>query len=171
MAVPQDARHIANQAGDFVPQHGNSWVLEVAGLDGDDKDLILLSLESLTLPAEESEDNEIRYGNEKRYVAGANTYDETTLVLKDWVDRKTRRALVEWRRLVYDPATGNVGLPANYKRTATVILQDTSGGQTRTCRYIGIWPRRLEGGELSMESSDQVKISVTFRYDRIEWTL
>ncbi|MCG8433064.1 MAG: hypothetical protein MJA83_03405 [Gammaproteobacteria bacterium] len=171
MPVPQDGRHIANQEGSFVPQHGNNWLLEVADLVGaDDRDLIFLSLVSFELPKESSEEIELRYGNEIRYVAGQNEYEAIPLIVRDYVDRAVRNAMVEWRRQVYDPLTGNVGLPTNYKKTGNVILQATDGTFLRNVRLIGLWPQALNAGTLSMDSAEPVQIEATMRYDRIEWS-
>ena len=171
MAIPQDARHIANQEGDFAPQHQNQWIIEIAGLEGDDKDLIALSVLSATLPNESNEEVVLPYGNEKRYVAGQVEYETIPLVIRDWVDRKTRRALVRWRRQVYDPATGNVGLPSAYKKNADLILYATDGTLDRKVRLVGVWPQAMNAGDLNMESSDPVQIELTLRFDRALWDL
>jgi len=171
MAVPQDARHIAAQDGDFTPQHQNQWAIEIAGLEGDDKDLIVLSVMSATLPVESNEEVMLAYGNEKRYVAGAVEYETIPLVVRDWVDRDTRRALIRWRREVYDPETGNVGLAKNYKKNAELILYSSEGSITRKVRLVGLWPQALNAGDLSMESSDPVQMEMTLRFDRAIWDL
>ena len=169
MAIPQDARHLANSEGDFAPQHQNSWMIEVGGLAGDAKDLIVLSLVSGALPPESSEDIELPYGNETRYVAGKAIYEPVPLIVRDYVDRAVRQALVEWRRLVYDPATGNVGLPSAYKKQADMILQASDGTLSRTCKLIGAWPQALNPGLVDMASAEPIQIEMTLRYDRIEW--
>lgn len=169
MAIPQDARHIANQQGDFAPQHQNSWLIEIAGLDGDDRDLIVLSLVSSALPAEANNIVELNYGNEVRKVAGRATFEDIPLVVRDYVDRETREALIRWRRQVYDSRTGNVGLPSDYKKTAEMILQDTAGGNERKVRVFGIWPSAMNPGTVDMNSDDPVEIEMTLTYDRSEW--
>lgn len=171
MAIPQDARHIANQAGDFVPQHQNNWLVEIAGLEGDDKDLIVLSLVSSNLPTEANNIIELPYGNEIRKVAGKATFEDIPLIVRDYVDRDVRGALVRWRRQVYDTRTGNVGLPSEYKKTAEMILQATNGTQLRTVRLIGVWPSTMNPGALDMASADPVQIEMTLTYDRAEWLI
>jgi len=171
MPIPLDARHIANQQGDFAPQHQNNWMLEVAGLDGDDKDLIVLSLVSSALPNESNDEVEIPYGNEKRYVAGQATYETIPLVVNDYVDREVRTALLNWRRQVYDPETGLVGLPSEYKKEGEIIIMASNNTQQRICRLIGLWPQAMNGGTLDMTSADPVQIELTLRYDRSVWKL
>ena len=171
MPIPLDARHIANQQGDFAPQHQNNWMLEIAGLAGDAKDLIVLSLQSGALPNESSDEVEIAYGNEKRYAAGQTTYETIPLVIRDWVDREVRKAVQDWRGLVYDPETGLVGLPSEYKKTADLILVASNNSVLRVCRLVGVWPQSVNGGTLDMTSSEQVLIEVNLRYDRAIWDL
>lgn len=171
MAIPQDARHIANQEGDFVPQHQNNWLIEIAGLEGDDRDLIVLSLVSSNLPTEANNIVELPYGNEMRKVAGRATYEDIPLIVRDYVDRDVRGALVRWRRLVYDAETGNVGLPSQYKKNAQMILQATDGSQLRAVRLIGVWPSNMNPGAVDMAADDPVQIEMTLTYDRAIWAL
>ena len=171
MGIPQDARHLANSQGDFVPQHQNNWLIEIAGLDGDDKDLIVLSLVSAALPPEKNTVVELPYGNESRKVAGRAAFDDIPLKVRDFVDRATRAALMRWRKLVYDTTTGNVGLPSNYKKTAELIMQATDGTHLRSVRLIGVWPSSLDPGALDMTGDAVVEITATLTYDRAEWLL
>ena len=169
--IPLDARHIANQQGDFAPQLKSSWMIEIAGLEGDAKDLIVLSLESGALPAEGNEVVELKYGNEVRKVAGQAKFETMELVLKDFVDRGTRAAIVAWRKKVYDAEGGLVGLPSAYKKEATMILLATDNTHLRKCRLIGVWPSDVKGGDLSMAESGNVHISITLQYDRAIWQI
>lgn len=171
MPAPQDARHIANAAGDFAPQHQNSFLVEIAGLQGDDKDLIVLSLHSFAIPTEGNNIVEIPYGNTTIKVAGKALFEDAPLVVKDFVDRETRNALIRWRRQVSDSRTGNVGLPSAYKKTVDVLLEATDGSNIRICRLYGAWPSNLEGGELDMASDEQVLMTMTITIDRHEWLI
>jgi len=171
MPVPQDSRHIANQEGDFAPQHQNQWMLEIAGLDGDAKDLIVLSLHSAALPTETSNIVEIPYGNETRKAAGKVTFEDIPLVVKDWVDRGTRKAIMDWRRSVYDPDTGNVGVPSAYKKKAEIIIMAPDGTLERKCEITGVWPSSVNGGTLDNTADEQVLIEVTLTYDKAKWNL
>lgn len=169
MTIPLDARHIANQQGDFVPQHMNHWSLEIAGLDGDDKDLIVLSLKSGALPDESNEVVTVNYGNENRKVAGKANYASMPLTVNDFVDREIRDALLRWRKQVYDPETGLVGLPSDYKKEATIIIASSNNETLRKCRLIGLWPAQMTHGNLDMSSSEVVEISMTLEYDKAIW--
>ena len=171
MPIPQDARHLANQAGDFAVQHQNNWLIEVAGLDGDDKELIGLSLLSSSLPQEANNIVVLPYGNEERKVAGRATFEDVPLIVRDFVDRDIRGALIRWRRQVYDSRTGLIGLPSTYKKNAELIIQATNNTLFRAVRLIGVWPSAMNPGELNMESDDPVQIEMTLTLDRSEWLL
>jgi len=171
MALPQSAQHIANAQGDFAPQHQNNWMLEISGLPGDGKDLILLSLVSSALPTETSETIEIPYGNSVRKVAGKTTFESIPLVVNDFVDRDVRAALMAWRAQVYEPNTENVGRPSAYKKEGSLVLQASDGTLSRKCRLQGLWPSSLNGGTLDMSSAEPVQIELTLEYDKAIWDL
>ena len=171
MAIPQSAAHIANQAGDFVPQHQNNFLIEIAGLEGDDRDLIVLSLMTLALPTERNGVVSLPYGNETRKVAGRAEFEDVPLKVRDYVDRQVRAALVRWRKLVYDSDTGFVGLPSQYKKSANIIMQATNGTHLRAVKLFGVWPSALTPGSLDMSSDAPVEIDMTLTYDKAKWNL
>lgn len=166
---PQSANHLAAEAGTFEPQRQNNFSCEVA-LDDADRDLIIMGLEECPLPNEENEEVELNYQNMRVYVAGKFMVDETTIVLKDFVDQDTRGALLRWRQLVMNKATGQVGLAANYKKTMNIVMTGPDGSSVRVCKLKGAWPRRLEGGNLDMKTGEMVLMTVTIRFDVSDWS-
>ncbi len=170
MVLPLDARHIAGEAGSFVPQHTDNWSIEIAGI-GDDQDLLVLSISAGALPSESSDEIEVPHGNTSVFYAGKGRVETIPLTVKDWVDRKVRKALVDWRRQVINFKTGAVGLPTDYKKTADMILFASDGTLERKCKLFGLWPQAMVGGTLDMAGSDQVLIEMTLRYDWPEWEL
>jgi len=169
--VPLDARHIAAAEGGYVPQTGNIFSLEIAGLDGSDKDLITLSLIDLQPPKESNSVTEIPYGNEVRKLAGRAKVEAMELKVHDWVDRDTRGALMRWRRKVYDPATHIVGLPTVYKKIGDIILAAVDGTHQRVAKCTGIWPSDLDPGRLSQEDDKPVAITCTIQVDLCTWEI
>lgn len=166
MTAPLDARNIANQNGTFSPQHVNNWMLEISGLTGsDDKDLILLSLMNTNIPTSSNDVVETHYGNESRKSAGKAKFEAIPLSVHDYVDMAVRLACENWRKAVYDPATGIIGQPSAYKKTCDLILVSPDGVSTRTYQCVGLWPSKLEGGSLDMSKSDHMEIKMTLEVD------
>jgi hypothetical protein len=170
MADPLSADHVAAQAGGFEPQRQSNWEFEVA-LGGGDRDVIKLSARSMDLPRGTNEEVQLPYGNENRYVAGKMTWDATSLTLADYVDQDTRAAILRWRREVYNPDTGNLGLAKDYKKDATLTLYGPNGQMERQCKLTGCWPTTEPGGSLDHSSSDAVMIEVPIRFDKAIWLL
>jgi hypothetical protein len=167
---PQSADHIAAEAGSFEPQRQNNFSLEIP-LGSADKDLIVLSVQSVPLPNESNDEVEIQHQNEKRYVAGQATVDTTSMTIHDYVDRDTRGAVMRWRKQVYDPATGQIGLAKNYKKTAYIIMTAPDGTEERICKLKGCWPQAVTGGNLGHDGSEPVMIEVTLRFDKVLWEI
>lgn len=171
MAVPLDARHIANAAGDFAPQMQNNFMLEIPGLEGDDKDLILLSVQASALPKEATNVVTLPYGNTEAKVAGRTTHEDVPITVRDFVDRETRAALLRWRRTVHDPATGITGLPSAYKKTINLVLVSSDNSVTRVCKFQGAWPSSMDGGTVDHTSDEPVLIEMTLTYDFPDYDL
>lgn len=57
--------------------------------------------------------------------------------------------------------------PENYKCSFTRILKfDRDYNQEIEYRFIGLWPSAMSAPQISYESSDIMKVSATFKYDR-----
>lgn len=167
---PQSADHIAAGAGTFEPQRSNHFTIEIA-LGASDKDLIVMGLQSVPLPNESNDEIELQFQNERRFVAGQYMVDATQLILRDYVDQDTRGAVMRWRKQVYDPATGQVGLATNYKKKANIIMTAPEGSQERVCKLSGCWPQSVTGGNLAYDGSENVLVEVTLRFDKVLWEL
>ena len=165
---PEAADHIAAQGGTFEPQRTNNFTVEIA-LGSADKDLIQLSVNNVALPTEANDIIEIRYQNEVRKVAGQATVSDVNLVINDYVDQDVRGALLRWRKQVYDPATGKVGLARDYKKRGNIVLHGPDGSNTRVCKLKGAWLSSLEGGTLDYGSSDKVQITGVLTVDKVSW--
>lgn len=160
------AQHLAPGMGTFEPQRTYNWSFEVALDDVGDQLLIMQGAESFSGPKESNEEIELNFANETRYVAGKAKYEANTLVLKDFVDQGTANAVIRWRRLVYNPETGSVGLATNYKKNADLQLTAPDGTFPRIWKFIGCWPQSVEFGDLDVNNSEKQLISINLRYDR-----
>ena len=159
------AERIAPQAGGFEPQRQANWTLEIADPSIDVNDVIQFSLESGFLPSRSNEEIELHFGNERRYVAGKALYEAGTLVVKDFVDARTAKIVSDWQELVYNPATGVVGLASQYKKEANIVLFGPNGTGRRVWTLVGLWPQAVNFGSLDMTANDKVTIEMTMRYD------
>jgi len=169
LSNPQAADHIAAEAGSLEPQRQNNFSVEIP-LDNADKDLVLMGLHGFTLPQQSNEVVEAEYQNEKRKVAGQVTVEEGSLMLKDFVDTDTRGAILRWRKQVYNPQTGQIGMASDYKKELDVVLQGPDGENTRVAKLIGCWPSADPSIELTMEGSDKVLMEVPIQIDKIDWS-
>jgi len=178
MAVQLSAGHISAGSrrgdtgiqGNYEVQRQNNWYFEVdppsAGRN-DTKRVIELALDIGFLPSESNEEIEIHFVNERVYVAGKPLYEAGTLSLKDYVDQPVAKAIVDWRTMVYNPATGAIGLAKDYKVDANIVLFAPDGTYKREWILRGAWPQAVNyGATLDMSSSDINKIEITIRYDK-----
>lgn len=166
---PQSADHIAAEGGTFEPQRQNNFTLEIP-LSGSDKDYISMGLHGFTIPQQTNEVVEVEFQNETRKVAGKATVEEGSLVLKDFVDVDTRGAILRWRKQVYDPDTGQVGLAKDYKKVGYVILEGPDGSGQRIATLIGCWPSAEPSTDLNMEGSDKILLEIPIQIDKISWS-
>lgn len=155
------------------PQRGNNILLHIVntpnGGSSADAELVL-ALESFNLP--ESTNNVIQMGylNEVRNYAGKVQFPEIQVTYKDLVTSSVYATLLEWRRLVYDPANGKIGFAASsngYKRNGYVLMYASNGTLARQWDVHGIWPSSFNPGNMDMMSDDYVPISVSFVIDKV----
>lgn len=173
----QSFGHSGDQIDGLEPQRMNNWSLEIPFNDiNDGTNIIVLSLQTFQLPTESTDPIEIYYMNEQRSYAGRTRYDGGTLSLTDWIDKGTVDVVNQWRRQVYDPATGRVGLKTEYAKEGNLYLYPpgspgTTGANaapvfTRQWQLQGLWPESVSWGPLDMAASEKVQIDVTLRYDK-----
>lgn len=163
----------ANDINDLEPQRMNNWTLEITDLPGQQADTqsIILGLQAFQLPTETSDLIEVYYMNERRQYAGRTMYDGGTLSLTDWIDRGTANAIRKWRKQVYDPDTGRVGIKTQYAKQGDIYLY-APGGEAITpttvkqWRLLNLWPVSVSWGQLDMSGSDKVQIEVQLVYDK-----
>lgn len=144
----------------FDIQFGSNY----AGEEFIDKKLKFM-LVSFPLPKETTEASDISYFNQTIKVAGKTTFDTTTMVLRDAIDYDTEMKFLKWRKKVYDPETGRMGLAADYKLKATVREYTPNGDEYRSWKLEGCWPSGIDYGEMTYEDGGEKQLSVTLCYD------
>jgi len=170
MSVILAATALANGAtGNFSPQHVNNWTIEIVGVIAGG-DPLSLSLSRGFMPTVGVDEVQIPFGNESVYVAGRARYEGGTLEIRDYVDQDIQGLVRNWFERVYSGiasmTNGRVGVPADYKRNAFILLSAPDGSVERKWRLRGQWPMQWNPGGLDMSSSEQVNLSVACRYDK-----
>jgi hypothetical protein len=158
------ADHLASAAGGYVPQLTNNFFLYLNGVAGAEN--IRLATEAAFLPKESNTVLKLGFGNEEVKFAGSAHWDAGSLTIRDMIDKDMYGILIAWRRSVYDPTTGNVGVPAAYKKTARLVLTAPDNSIVRQFQLTGLWPSDLTPGNLSYNNSTHLTIAVTCQYDK-----
>lgn len=162
MAITLMADHVGK--ANWEPQRINNAVLHIADLDGDDD--LVLSLMSFPLPKRTNGIIEVGYVNERRKFAGLPTFDDLSVVYKDYTDRNLVNILWTWAMQVYDPRTGVIGLASGYKKNGWVELFAPNGEHIRRYDIIGIWPSGFDPGDADLTGEDTINVTVTFTIDK-----
>lgn len=164
---------VASAGGGWIPQvkTGFQLLLTPKGA-GDFKQICQFALWSVTFPQTgEVEAKEIKlYNLIRKYAAGAVKFDNASLKLLDYVDKKTFEAMETWHKAVFDPSSGAIFNPSDYKVNATLILGtvDNRTNLDRKWTYHGLWPTVVKMGEGEMGNGDQVQIEATLAFDWID---
>jgi hypothetical protein len=162
MAIQLVADHVGSQH--WEPQRVNNAILHFSDLPGDED--LTLALSSFPLPKVTNGIIEVGYVNEKRKFAGLPTFDDLSVIYKDYVDKNTANILLRWRRLVYDPVTGVIGLKSQYAKDGWVELFAPNGEHSRFFDIIGAWPSGYDPGDIDLAGEDTVNITLTLTIDK-----
>lgn len=135
--------------------------------------IIALSVDSFNLPSFGVDVLPIGWMNENIKFPGKAVADEISWVVRDFVDTETADILDAWSLSVFDPQTGVIGNMADYKIDAFAELYDAAGND-KTEKQIsrgyvlkGVYPTKIERGDVDHTSSDYLKINVTLAVDRV----
>jgi len=173
------ATSLANQNGNFSPQHVNNWSIQIHGMSAGASGGILTGTDSLSfslargfLPVVGVDEGAIPFGNETVYYAGRARFEAGTIEIRDYVDQDTQGILTNWYAKVYggvNGAWGLVGVPSSYKRPADILFSAPDGTSVRFWALGGVWPLQMNFGNLDMGSSEQVMVAISLRYDRAQY--
>lgn len=161
-----NADHIGQAGGGFEPQRTNNGLLYIAGLDGNENDLLTLSIASFPIPKSNIGIVEKRFQNQIRKFAGTPTYDDLSVVFNDYTDQNTATILARWHYLVHDPLSGKTGFASQYKKNGRVVLYAPDGSIEREYEVQGMWPSGFDPGDVDHEGEDTVRITMTLTIDR-----
>jgi hypothetical protein len=167
MPVNTSAAHLAPAGASmrFEPSRVYNYSLIIPGL-GDGTELIRLSVESVSGFNTNNEVINMRYQNESRKVAGGANVGNVSLTVRDFVDIPTGRILRDWRSQVHNPETGEIGYAFEYKRNASLIMNDPKGNDVRQILLKGVWPTSFNTPDFTYTSTTgTVKITMSLSVD------
>ena len=170
MPLRVTANVIASAGGGFEPQRKNNFLVSIVGVSGLDMISLQPAISKFPFHKETTEVVKIPFMNEERKVAGRTTYDDYSLVVKDYVDPNIAGKLLVWRRLVFNPATGETGLAGGsrgYKKVAFLELFAPNGTVERKWKMTGVWPVSFDMGEGDMSAAEPVEITMALAIDFI----
>lgn len=167
MPIIVSADHIAKAQGAFEPQRVNNFTVVLNPPAGVDWTIIQKAIEAFPIADEKNDPIKVPFGNEERKVAGRATYGSIAFTVRDYADQPVGKNLLAWRKKVYDPATGKIGLAKDYKSDGVLILGDPQGGNERQYKLMGLWPSSHKLGSYDMKGTDQAMIDVTFEVDKM----
>ena len=162
MPITLLANHVGSER--WEPQRVNNALLHFSDLVGDDD--LVLALSSFPLPKVTNGIIEVGFVNERRKFAGLPTFDDLSVVYKDYVDKGTADILWKWRKLVYDPKTGKIGLKSVYAKDGFAELFAPNGEFVRRYELIGCWPSGMDPGDADLAGEDTINITATITIDK-----
>lgn len=156
------------------PQRVNNALLHITDVPGLADEELVLALASFPIPKVNNGIIEVPFLNEKRKFAGNPTFDDLSVLFKDYVNKKVADALLQWRHQVYNPHTGAIGLKSVYGKQGHVDMFAPNGegnaaaGIEPIRRYdlIGVWPSTYDPGDIDMAGEDALQITVTLTIDK-----
>jgi hypothetical protein len=162
------ANHIggSGENAGYEPQRANNSILQVLGLDGDEKNILQLSLQSFPIPKANVGVIELNYLNEKRKFAGIASFDDLSVIFVDYVDKDTCAILQRWFADVYSSTTGQVGMAKDYKKDGKVIQYSPDGSIEREYDIFGMWISAIDPGDADMSSEDVLRVTCTITIDK-----
>lgn len=152
----------------WAPQEQNLFDLTIQGVPNfeSDSNILSLSLTTCDLPKESTDTITVPYMHSEMYYAGRTTYEAINLKFKDFVDPNIYKAILNWRKMVWDPITMRGGLPADYKKIGSLTMYNPNFEVRRVYKLIGAFPLDCSPTGLDQGSSSQVEISVTLKIDK-----
>lgn len=180
--MPISVNQIAQSQHGWEPQRSNNFIVtfNVPGLDLDKADFYV-ALKSFPYPKEANVRKTIRWFNESRHYAGSVAdFESKDLQIRDYLDQTAAQRLMEWRRLVWEPSTANVGFARNYKGSGVLYLLPPGNGNmdlditknlwasgARVIYLQGCFPLSFDMGTFDMEQEgDQVMVNCDISVDR-----
>lgn len=127
----------------------------------------LLFAKSVTMPQISFEENMLWGGSIPYKVAKSATFGDLIVTFYDLIGLEPK--IRQWGNKVWTE-NGGVRPSGEYKHEVILYLTDGSGKPIDDAwKFINAWPKNINHGELTYESSEFKTITVTISYDWIEY--
>lgn len=179
------AYHLANAANDlYEPNRSNAFRFIVTDLDGlvraDDnssviqnaQELLEFSVESMSVPTFKQDVLTIRRQNSVMKAAGVPSFQEATLVVRDFMGADGKSIMLAWQALSYNVKDQTVGLMSQYKKDC--YLLEYSPDFSRVIRQWILhkcWVSNITQDAYTVNNGDTRTLSCTIEYDWAEQIL
>ena len=176
------AYHLADNPALYEPQRRNNFRFLITDIDGilrpgatgeNDTDSLVnaqkyidMAVVSQTVPTFTQSVIEIRRGNSVMKAAGIPTFNEGSLVVKDYIGADTKSILMAWQNLSYNVETEKVGRMSAYKKDCYLIEYDPDYKMVHQWLLKGCWISGIQMQEYTNESGDEQSITATIQYDK-----
>jgi hypothetical protein len=165
--------------GILQPKLKNRWMVTFADLGGVGNRTDPLSLQVVTFnrPKLSFAEVELHRYNSVAWVAGKHTWDETSLTVEDDIGGSATRVLQEqlqqqqWLIGPEGPWLGTAPTGSIYKFVTYVNMLDGMEQVVETWTLEGCWLKSVDYAELDYSSSEQIKLSITMRFDHAKQSL
>ncbi len=144
----------------FEPKRQTQWVLRMEGIDS-------YLLKTAQRPTITTEEVEMSYINDTRYLAGKTKFNTIAVTLHDPIAPSGAQQAMEWIRTCYECVSGRGGYADFYKRDIQLLLLDPVGTVIELWDIKGAFITESNFGDLDYSTNaDPVEISLTIRFDK-----
>lgn len=145
-------------ANTYEPKRKFRWFLQIDGIDA-------FTLKTAARPQMTFDETVIDFINQKRYVAGKQTFNPINITLHDPIAPSAAQKVMTWVRTCYEVLTGRMGYADFYKKNISLKLLDPQGAVVELWDIRGAWIQDTNFGDLDYASSDNTEIQCTIRFD------
>ncbi len=144
----------------FEPNRPFRFILGIEGIDA-------FTVKSSGRPGVTTDEVEMGYINNTRYVAGKTKPNTIAMTIYDAIDPSAAQKIMEWVRLHYDAATGRAAYQKYYMKDITLKMLGPIGDVVQMWSIYGAFITEATPSELDYTSGGDVATwSITLRYSR-----
>lgn len=149
----------------YVPLTTNNFEIRIYGMNDEapteNADLLTLSTDQIGAIEEDQQVITVHYGNGLVKFPAKVDFNNVNWTLNCYCSPSVLGSLRDWRNLIYNAKTEEMGLPSEYMRTVYFIRYDGRGGVRDVIKCPGTWIAGLNNGDMNQAGGDVVKVSVT----------